>query len=315
MPDGLVPVFNTVTSGQFEAIAPPMLAARVLRLDKDRFRAGASKRVGPTTELWLCDYGSPVVLAFSEGDYVRVQIPVSGCSITEDGSRSTAVGGQVACISRGSATLAFETGFKQYAWRIPVPSLVRKLSALIGEPVIRAIEFDPVLDLDLPLSRRLVHLIRGLLEIPGETTNSIGRIADEEAEQAMVATLLVAASHNYRNMLESQARQSAPRQVRAVERYIEEHWNEPVDYETLVALSGVSIRSLFRTFKSFRGYTPMEFAKGIRLQKAREMLLSCPVDMTVSSVAYACGFPNLSAFSRDFAAAYGSPPSKVRRPE
>jgi len=40
----------------------------------------------------------------------------------------------------------------------------------------------------------------------------------------------------------------------------------------MVALAKVSARSLFQQFKKTRGYSPAEFAKRIRLDRAREML-------------------------------------------
>lgn len=315
MRDGLSPAFHALTASQFEADVPRLLSARIRSLGKEQegFRIAASLRAGADSALWFCDYDASVALTFSEGDYFRVQIPIAGCAVTEEGGRKTGVKGEIGCISRGEATIAFEPGFQQFAWRVPVPRLIQVLSALIGEPLVRPLEFDAVLDLGKPLGRRLPMLAGVLAEHPRGEASKLGQAVDKEIEQAMAVALLASAKHNYRTILERDVDSCAPRQVRAVEMYLQEHWNDPVEYETLAIVSGVSVRTLFRTFKSFRGYTPMEFAKKIRLSKAHDMLLSGGVGMTVGAIASACGFANFSAFSRDFAAAYGVPPSAVRR--
>jgi len=315
MHEGLIPAFRAVTTKQFEAAAPLLLAADIRTLEKDRegFRVAASKRAGTVTTLWFCDYGANVALAFAEADYFRVQMPFAGQAVTEEGRRKTGVSGEVGCISRGGATIAFQPGFQQFAWRVPVASVTKILSALIGEPLVRPLEFDPVLDLAGPMGRRLRMLAEVLASSPAPGESKFGLSVDLEIEQTMIVTLLAAANHTYRAILDRNVDCCAPKQVRAVEMYIQENWSQPIDYEALASLSAVSVRTLFRTFKSFRGYTPLEFAKKVRLQKAHEMLLSRPEGMAVGAIATACGFPNFSAFSRDFAAAYGVPPSSIRR--
>lgn len=313
MHEGLSPVFHNLTARQFEAVAPDLLSARIRRLDREQeeFRASAARRIGDTSNLWFCNYDADLALTFSEADYYRIQMPLDGQALTEEGRRETVVGGEVGCISRGVATLAFKPGFRQFAWRVPVVSLTKTVSALIGEPLVRRLDFDAALDLAKPSARRLPALAKVLAESPDPS--KLGHVVDKEIEQAMIVALLAAADHTYREALQKDAESCAPRQVRAVEMYIEEHWQEPLDYEVLANVSTVSVRTLFRTFKSFRGYTPLEFAKKIRLQHAHDMLLSGD-GMTVGAIAAACGFPNFSAFSRDFAAAYGQSPSSLRYP-
>ena len=69
-------------------------------------------------------------------------------------------------------------------------------------------------------------------------------------------------------------RRSRPAIVRRLEEFIEAHWREPLSIDRLVAETSVSARSIFRAFLRARGYSPMAFAKAVRLRHARAMLTS-----------------------------------------
>ncbi|HOU02495.1 MAG: helix-turn-helix domain-containing protein [Bacteroidales bacterium] len=72
----------------------------------------------------------------------------------------------------------------------------------------------------------------------------------------------------------------------------------------------VSRAQLYRKFKSLSNRTIGSYLKSLRLNKARELLLS--TDMNVSEVTYIVGFKNLSHFSREFSHEFGIPPSEIR---
>jgi AraC-like DNA-binding protein len=76
--------------------------------------------------------------------------------------------------------------------------------------------------------------------------------------------------HNYRHLLEQEPPGAAPSQVRRAEEYIAANWNRPIGLETLAAVTGVSASSLSRSFRKSRGYTPLQFAKQVRLRKQTE---------------------------------------------
>ena len=80
---------------------------------------------------------------------------------------------------------------------------------------------------------------------------------------------------------------------------------------TLVAND--SARSLFRQFKKDRGYSPADFAKRIRLDRARELLEQSGGEASVTQIALRCGFQNPGHFARDFRLAFGELPSEILR--
>ena len=71
-------------------------------------------------------------------------------------------------------------------------------------------------------------------------------------------------------------------------------------------MSEVSFR---RNFKEFTGKAPLEYRNDIRLNNAKIMLQSG--QYTVSETAEACGFSNLSFFTRLYKNKYGHTPKKV----
>jgi transcriptional regulator GlxA family with amidase domain len=58
--------------------------------------------------------------------------------------------------------------------------------------------------------------------------------------------------------------------VRRTEEYIYENWNRPIRIDELIAITGISARSLFHSFKKAHGYSPIAFAKMVRLNNAKK---------------------------------------------
>lgn len=68
---------------------------------------------------------------------------------------------------------------------------------------------------------------------------------------------------------------------------------------------------VFRKLKALTGENPTIFIRGIRLQKARELLRT--TDRSVSEIAYDVGFTDPNYFSRVFSEAFGMAPSAARK--
>ena len=99
------------------------------------------------------------------------------------------------------------------------------------------------------------------------------------------------------------------RQVWRAEAFIEANWDKPLTMEALSNAVGAGARSIFKSFKDHRGYSPMAFARGVRLRRAREMLRDAEPGASVTAVAYRCGFQNHGHFAREYRARFGESPS------
>ncbi len=74
----------------------------------------------------------------------------------------------------------------------------------------------------------------------------------------------------------------------------------------------MSRSQIHRKLKAEINLSTSDFIKHIRLEKAKEMLLS--TNHSVSQVAYKVGFSDANYFSRSFSKTYGTPPSIYRQP-
>ena len=76
---------------------------------------------------------------------------------------------------------------------------------------------------------------------------------------------------------------------------------------------GVSIRTLHKAFRDFRGTTPMAILHSLRLAAVREDLLSAPHGTRVADVARRWGFAHHGRFSIAYREKYGEHPRQTIR--
>jgi AraC-like DNA-binding protein len=91
-------------------------------------------------------------------------------------------------------------------------------------------------------------------------------------------------------------------------RWIREHYNEPLLVADLAALSGMSASSFHRHFRAATSMTPIQFAKQIRLQEARALLMTQPAN--IAEIGYLVGYESPSQFSREYRRTFGVPPGR-----
>jgi transcriptional regulator GlxA family with amidase domain len=102
-----------------------------------------------------------------------------------------------------------------------------------------------------------------------------------------------------------------PRALRRVRDYVESHLRGNLSLETLAATSGLSMYHFLREFKRSQGVTPHHYLLQRRIERARELLTR--TDLSMSEIAFACGFSDQSHFGRRFRELVGVPPSAFRR--
>jgi AraC-like DNA-binding protein len=203
--------------------------------------------------------------------------------------------------------------FEEMCVVLDASAVKQKLASLIGAEVNGSLVFEPVFDFGDPVNRLWWRLLRFLIDEAESRHADLPLTALSEIEQALIVMFLKTNRHNFSHMLDHQIRDVAPRQVRLAEAYIEASWDQPVTVELLAKVTGVSVRSLFHSFRRARGYSPMAFVKQVRLRHARQMLLAPEPRTTVATVAYRCGFGNLGNFARDYLNAFGELPSSTIR--
>ncbi|MFM8700854.1 MAG: GlxA family transcriptional regulator [Hyphomicrobiales bacterium] len=118
-------------------------------------------------------------------------------------------------------------------------------------------------------------------------------------------------SANERQRMELRARLGVANQrVLAVVAKMEQNIEEPLSCSELAVRVGFSARQLERLFQKYIGQTPTRYYLGLRLGRARHLLLQ--TSMPILSVALACGFVSASHFSKCYSEHFKRTPSEER---
>jgi transcriptional regulator GlxA family with amidase domain len=92
---------------------------------------------------------------------------------------------------------------------------------------------------------------------------------------------------------------------------MESQLEKPLPRQRLAKVAGLSLRALERLFREHLGRGIHSHYLSLRLKRARQLLRE--TSLSLLEIAVATGFRSASQFSRAFARAFGSPPSRLRR--
>jgi AraC-like DNA-binding protein len=99
--------------------------------------------------------------------------------------------------------------------------------------------------------------------------------------------------------------------IAAIAQHIREHFHEGVSMEALAAEAGLSLSRVERLFQRVFHYSPRQLLLQSRLEGAMKMIES-GASHSIAEIAYACGYTDHSAFSRQFKAHAGMSPLQYR---
>ena len=99
--------------------------------------------------------------------------------------------------------------------------------------------------------------------------------------------------------------------IDGIVKYIKQNYMSDVKLSSVAKMKSISPEHLSRTFKHCTGFGFNEYVTLLRLRKAEEMLQTEP-QMTISEIAYECGFNDGNYFSYKFKKMYGISPIKAR---
>lgn len=166
-------------------------------------------------------------------------------------------------------------------------------------------------DLSDPAGRNLAAMSRLMvrwLNQPGLSFENAGLVL-KIFEQQFVQALLEQQARHW-GFLDCQPA-ALPYYVRMAEEYMRSLPLQAVSLAELSAMTGMSGRSLQLGFQKYRGYTPVECSRQIRLESAREMLMHATPGKTVLEIAMDCGFTHQSRFAASYFRQFHESPSET----
>ena len=252
-------------------------------------------------------------LKFPETEFLRVKLVLAGQLLVSSRGETLRVDANAGSISTGGVALESTADAAILTYLVSKKVLSEKLAALNDGLSPGDLDFHHRLDLTTLVGQNFLHTMRSMLTLlsQSETAAKAGLLA--ELEQALIAALLLASPLPTPSISNGAIKSVAPARVRRAEAFLVENWRTPFDAGLVAEAAGTSPRNLFRLFREFRGYTPLEFLKKLRLERAFARLRLSDQGVSVTEIALDCGWNSSSHFSKDFRDNYGLTPSDVRR--
>lgn len=322
LPDGRVSSFSTGDADEARAVGTQMFYGGAIRpvgrgLDFECRIVGT--RVGAVS-LGLVGFGTRVRIGFRdiEGSY-GVSIPTLGPLEQRIGSHAFTATPDAAAVNGPLDALDVD------GWEAPGDRLAHlrfdrgvlegELSRMLGVDAVDEIRFPYLLDLRTGRGAewsRLAQVMLGALDAPGGLAGNT--LFSTQLSSALMAGLLLATDHQYREALESPPRPAPPATVRRATSFIDENAHLPITVPDVAAAVGASVRTLTRGFRDHVGTSPGAYLTRARLDGAhRDLAAGRPETASVSQVAADWGFFNLGRFASRYRATFGVLPSQTLR--
>lgn len=98
------------------------------------------------------------------------------------------------------------------------------------------------------------------------------------------------------------------RQVAKAIEWLRSNFDQPMKVSELASLSHMSVSVFHKHFKAVTSISPLKYQKELRLQEARNLMLSKQMDAITAS--QLVGYASASQFSRDYRSYFGNPPRR-----
>lgn len=154
---------------------------------------------------------------------------------------------------------------------------------------------------------KIDHLMRALLHESLETSS------DKDIGLECIATAIALAVCQCAGAISPATKTKsklAPKQIRAVQAYVETHLHQQISLSDLAAVAQLSSFHFLRSFRDSLGSTPARYVMDRRLERAKYLLRVST--LTISEVGIGVGFEEVSHFSRAFRRCVGMTPSAFR---
>lgn len=138
-------------------------------------------------------------------------------------------------------------------------------------------------------------------------------IALSNLTEAMADLIIRAVPHAHSHLLQKKIHLISPRHVRRAIDFMQMNISKPLLIREVAEAAEVSVRALEIGFRTFKGRSPSEFLREMRLMSVRNDLLDSGNNAPLSKLCLKWGFFHFGRFSATYQAAFGEKPSETRR--
>lgn len=182
------------------------------------------------------------------------------------------------------------------------PSLARLMTEVELPRIRPGARFEPlsVQRLDEPVLDALVRLMR-LLDEPAMVHHLAPLIRHE------ILVRLLNGPHAA-HIAHLAAAGTPRREVADIVTWLKQHFAEPVAVDKLAERANMSPSTFRQHFRAMTGMSPVQFQKRLRLQEARQLMLT--QDISAAGASALVGYESASQFSREYRRLFGAPPQR-----
>jgi AraC-like DNA-binding protein len=181
----------------------------------------------------------------------------------------------------------------------------KEIAALLLEaPAAMSEETPPARGLYLTrVSADLIDAVIRLLRLI-DTPEDIAALQGGIRREIFYRVLKSEQGHKLRQIATSSGQ--SRRIARTIE-WLRNNFNQPLRVEELAAQANMSPSSFHEHFREMTAMSPLQFQKQLRLQEARQLLMS--EDLDAATAGHRVGYESPSQFSREYSRFFGVPPA------
>ena len=293
---------------------------RRFRIEPDSFRSEFSiALVGAMRASRIADARATQVTTRAPGleSYCVSLVERGATQVIQPGSGEPAVGNaQIGLIfggEPGTRSTASDGSVRFNLW-VPGKLLRERLEVLLDGQEVGSLAFRPLIDQARGAGATIRRLLSFLFaELACSDSLLTNEIVTRSFEESLALSLLFGVAHNYTKRLLEQRAAAAPGNVRRAEEFMCANAAAPLTIAQIAQAAECSVRALQMAFRQFRGKTPMQALRRVRLDAARTDMLRAGRTASLARIAAEYGFSNPSRFAQLFRRTYGAYPSEVLR--
>lgn len=251
--------------------------------------------------------------------YYLLLAPVRGtCQIHYGASEWTATSGSLSILNPFEPIrLGWGDDCIQLVIKIDRHALDSNLEALRGGPPFAPVAFTDGAAVPYANCPGVVRMIEMLFEDQNRAEPTMSHGNSEAAAESLFLDILLREFPGSQDTKPVGAESRiAPHYVKRVEEFLRLHAMDRITISDMVSVSGVSERTLYHGFQTFRRVGPRAYLKRIRLEYVRTELAAAAVAehrVTVTEIASRWGFNHAGNFGQDYKAQFGETPSQTLR--